>query len=78
MLTQNDPNPGLAYKWTYVVLLLLRVMKVKLTCLCLDIFMFDSECFFNLHIFTLVFNKRHLSRMSRSLSVFRLFVMSKI
>ncbi len=34
-------------------------LRMKPTCLCLSIFKFDSECFFNLHVFILLFNKHH-------------------
>jgi len=33
---------------------------MKLTCLFLSIFMFHAEHFFNLYVFTLLFNQRHL------------------
>ncbi len=41
-------------------------LRMKPTCLFLSIFLFDSESFFNLHVFSLLFNKRHLyNRVSR-------------
>jgi len=35
-------------------------LRMNLTCLCLSIFLFHTECFFNLHVFNLLFNKCHL------------------
>jgi len=34
-------------------------MTIKPTCFLCIIFFFHSECFFNLYIFTLLFNERH-------------------
>jgi len=33
---------------------------MKLTCLFLSFFLFHAEHFFNLYVFTLLFNQRHL------------------